>query len=712
MASSISLPRNYATDTASAPSKAAEHQVTSTEILADAHDSKQNDWKRPKQSIQDLEELRLFQLMKRRDYEQQLNKNRLNYGQWMRYAKWEIEHNHDFRRARSIMERALEVNVQHVPFWIRYVELELLHKNVNHARNILDRAVSVLPRTDKFWYVYVQTEEALANYKGVRLVFERWLKWQPGSHAWEAYISFEERYGEYDNARALCVRYVAETGTNNAWRRLVLVHQAAPGEDEAHVAQIRGAFELALDAVLGKPDARQDPLVPELLRLWVQWEASVGESERARAIYDEILGGNYVLGTQKAEILRDMADFQASSGLHTLESTLLVKRRLHYEKLVSLDVFDYDSWWEYVKMVEATQGKEIAVEELEQAVLTVPLDGFKLTRWRRYVFLWIKLALLQEYETKNIETARETWRKALGEVPHASFTFAKLWIMYAEFEMRHGGGVDAGRKVLGRAIGQSGTMRPKKKLFTYYIAMETRLGEIDRARKLYEKWLEVAVVSDIKRRVGTAGPLNAERVFLEYVAFEKSHDERARCEALFQIADSLALPLQTAQIFTQHIEFLKEEFLYEKARAQFRRRLESEPSAGVWVQFALFESSILSPAQLEQLHSQEGGGDTEVRFQIEPHHVQATRATFEEAFVYYKKLSDGENAGHIIDAWQAFERAHGDEEHRAKAEKQRPTRVTKRRTANGIEEVYYEYEFGAAPNMARILANAHKWAQR
>jgi len=52
-------------------------------------------------------------------------------------------------------------------------------------------------------------------------------------------------------------------------------------------------------------------------------------------------------------------------------------------------------------------------------------------------------------------------------VPHKQFTFAKLWLMYARFEVRRLD-LPAARKVLGTAIG----MCPKEALFKGYIQLE------------------------------------------------------------------------------------------------------------------------------------------------------------------------------------------------------------------------------------------------
>ena len=90
-------------------------------------------------------------------------------------------------------------------------------------------------------------------------------------------------------------------------------------------------------------------------------------------------------------------------------------------------------------------------------------------------------------------------------VPHKIFTFAKLWVCFAKFEIRR---LDlaAARKILGTAIG----MCPKEALFKKYIELEIQVGvsssysfmnlslvylqlrEFDRVRTLYEKYIEAS----------------------------------------------------------------------------------------------------------------------------------------------------------------------------------------------------------------------------
>jgi hypothetical protein len=66
------------------------------------------------------------------------------------YAIWE-EGQKDFRRARSVWERTLDVTYTNASVWLKYAEMEMRHRFINHARNVWDRAVSLLPRVDQLW---------------------------------------------------------------------------------------------------------------------------------------------------------------------------------------------------------------------------------------------------------------------------------------------------------------------------------------------------------------------------------------------------------------------------------------------------------------------------------------------------------------------------------------------------------------------------------
>lgn len=69
-------------------------------------------------------------------------------------------------RARSIYERALDVDHRNINLWLKYTEMEMKNRQINYARNLWDRAVTILPRANQFWYKYTYMEEKLGNIAG------------------------------------------------------------------------------------------------------------------------------------------------------------------------------------------------------------------------------------------------------------------------------------------------------------------------------------------------------------------------------------------------------------------------------------------------------------------------------------------------------------------------------------------------------------------
>ena len=56
--------------------------------------------------------------------------------------------------------------------------------------------------------------------------------------------------------------------------------------------------------------------------------------------------------------------------------------------------------------------------------------------WRRYIYLWINYAIFEELQAGDADRARQVYEACLDLMPHKSFTFAKVWIMFAHFEVR------------------------------------------------------------------------------------------------------------------------------------------------------------------------------------------------------------------------------------------------------------------------------------
>lgn len=628
----VKLPPNLATAPPTKIGAVSSTQVTLNDILKDI--GQKADVKKASESIQDLEELHSHQLARRRDYEHLLRRNRLNYAQWMRYARWEAEHNHDLRRFRSIMERALEVNSQHVPFWVRYVELELMFKNVNHARNILERAISVLPKVDKFWFLYVQTEEALGRPDSVRHIFERWLKWKPGREAWVSYIGFEKRAG--GSVAELYERAVKEFNDANVWLEWATFEMF-----KSKPERIRGIFEGAANA---------GAFSAELLSKWAFWEAKEKERERGKAILTLAFEKGVLDAAERAKLGQSLLEFE---NLYGDSKGHQLKWRIQQEQAVRSNPRDYDAWWNLSNIEELE-------EMFKNAVAEKPLQETKSVLWRRYVFLFIRWALWEEYARSNVNAARQIYKDLISTFP-TTFTFAKAWIHAAELEIRHGN-LTGARKVLGRALGTF----PKTKLFIYYINMERTLGEWDRVRRIHERWIEVTID-------------NPETALESLISFEKEMGEHERCVALYRGISSVSGSSGVKKAF---VEYLKGELMYDEAREVL-----APQSALDWIERALFESTILSPDQIANL------GDAELT--IGHYQIGETRKVFDKAYQFFKKAKDGELALIVLGAWQQYEEEYGTTDDVEKVTKKEPKLV------DGT------YVF---PQYATFLAKALQWA--
>lgn len=661
--------------------------ITSEQLIQESFDARTANVSTASHRIQDLDELRAFQLRKRKEFEQQLNKNRLNYRQWIRYARWEIDYNRDFRRARSIMERALSVDPQYIPFWTLYIHLELGHKNINHARNLLDRATTTLPRNAKLWFVYVQTEEALKNYAMVRNIFERWLRWDPDSAAWDAYVHFEMRYDEIDRVRALLRRYAARYPEGTAWEQWA-DFELAKGD----VAHIRAVFETAANTMLAvAPNCEH---LASITSRWAQWEASQLEYERARAIYTLLVEDKRIGPDQRERIRREQTTFERRHGdSNDIAATVMEKRRDECARRVTEHPL-VDAWWAYLDVLDETHSDTGAI--LARAVEQVPshVPGKKSVEMRRYAYLWIRYGMWAEFTCGDEERAREVWRNAVATFAKQKVAFAKVWIAYAEFELRTAG-LSAARAVLGRAIGVSA----KPKIFKFYITLERRLGHWDRVRRLYSRWLEVLPSLD---------------VVFEYIDFERDAGEHARVDVLFEVGREIeregkektekseeekTTGYQISPLFHKLIEYLKDEMRYDDARERFERELEANgyPSS-VFIALALFESSILTAAQRVEYDA--GTLDEAV---VGDEHRTNLRAVFERAENYYRIHERPHDRLVVLQAWRSYEGAHGTEEKQKAVDAKMPV------FAQGADgQVEYVFPL-AKPDVSRFMANAMKW---
>ncbi|CAH0047953.1 unnamed protein product [Clonostachys solani] len=655
---------------------AAPVQISAEQLLREAVDRQEVNLQAPAQRFADLEELHEFQGRKRREFEDYVRRNRVNLNNWTRYAQWELEQK-EFSRARSIFERALDVHPQSVVLWIRYIESEMKSRNINHARNLLDRAVALLPRVDKLWYKYVYMEEMLGNIAGTRQVFDRWMQWQPDEAAWSSYIKLEKRYGEYDRAREIFRNFTMVHPEPRNW-----IKWAKFEEENGTSDLVREVFGDAVES-LGDDFADE-----KLFIAYARFESKLKEYERARAIYKYALDR---LPRSKSMILhKAYTTFEKQFGDRDgVEDVVLSKRRRHYEEQVKENPKNYDAWFDYVNLEETSGDFEKIRDVYERAVSQVPPTQEK-RHWRRYIFLWIFYAIWEEMEGKDIERTRQIYTTCLNLIPHKKFTFAKVWVLAAQFEIRQAN-LAAARKLLGRAIG----MCPKDRLFNGYIDVERKLFEFVRCRTLYEKHLEYNAANC--------------QTWIRFAELERGLDDIERARAIFELAvnqPSLDMP---ELLWKAYIDFEEEEGEYDNTRELYERLLDKTDHVKVWISYAHFEINLPEGEEEEEEENQE---DRPVSDEAKAR----ARKVFGRAHKRMRDKDLKEERVALLNAWLSFENEHGSPEEIESVRKQMPRTVKKRRQLeDDTWEEYMDYVFPAddqqAKNLSSIMAMAQKWKQ-
>jgi hypothetical protein len=279
---------------------------------------------------------------------------------------------------------------------------------------------------------------------------------------------------------------------------------------------------------------------------------------------------------------------------------------------------------------------------------------------------------------------------ALKVVPHATFTFGKLWLLAARFEVRRLE-VSAARRLLGASLG----MCPKESVLRGYIDLETRLGEIDRVRRLHEKQVQL-------------WPFNAAG-WCRFAALEATVGEGERARAIYELAVSQGVLDMPEVAWKAFIDFEIEAGEAGNARALYERLLARTQHVKVWMSYAAFEASIVGSAE-------------------------GARHVYRRAYEHFRGVGEEgrEDRALIVETWRAFEGGLVDDEaamgaegdvaaaqaHLAAVDKLLPRRVVKRRpvlAADGSEvgsEEYVAFLFPddeAKPASLKLLELAQRW---
>ncbi|KAF3590271.1 hypothetical protein DY000_02027014 [Brassica cretica] len=604
-------------------------QITAEQILREARERQEAEIRPPKQKITDATELSDYRLRSRKEFEDQIRRARWNVQVWVKYAQWE-ESQKDYARARSVWERALEGDYRNHTVWIKYAEFEMKDKFVNSARNVWDRAVTLLPRVDQLWYKYAHMENMLGNVAGARHVFERWMNWSPDQEGWLCYINFELKFNEFERARSIYERFVLCHPTVSAYIRYAKFEM-----ERGQVELARKVYERASE-LLGGDGEEEEEEAETLYVAFAEFEEGCKEVERARGIYKYALAH---IPKERAEALYEkfVAFEKRYGGKEGIEDALVGKKRLEEE--------------------EGFTGNKDRIREIyERAVANVPPAEDK-RFWQRYIYLWINYALYEEIETKDVERARDVYRQL---------------------------NLTGARQILGNAIGKA----PKDKIFKKYIEMELQLANVDRCRKLYERYLEWSPENCFAWR--------------SYAEFEMSLSENDRARAIFELAISQPALDMPELLWKTYIDFEISEKELERTRALYERLLDRTKHYKVWVSFAKFEASATE-------HKGEGDKE-EVAIETKKDCIRRARAIFERANAYYKDSAHKEERATLLEDWANMEAgfgSFGDVLVSFSLFSQRSSRKEK----PSVEKTAQQNESLTTANL-KILEAAHRWKKQ
>jgi crooked neck len=583
--------------------------------------------------------------------------------------------------------------------------MEMKQKNVNLARNVWNRAVTILPRVDQFWYKFAYMEEMLGNLEGAREIFDRWMKWEPEETVWYSFIKFEQRYKQWDHIRHIYARLLSIHPSVSNW-----IKWAEFEESRCAIEEARSIFEKSLDLLEDSPD-----LEPRLFISFAKFETRQKEIDRARAIFH--LGMERFPAHLAPALQHSHAQFEREWGdsAAAIDSVILQKRRVQYAAKAENEPYNYDNWFDWIRLEEELLEIDYAHEKsvfepgyddsrfenirevFEKAISQVPPSMTEKLHWKRYIYLWLFYATFEEAVAKSRERALAVLQMALRLIPHGAFTFTKIWNHLAEFHLRSGD-FGSARKAFGQAIGLStvnGSKKPKPSIFSKYLQMELDLREFDRARALYERWL----LLDPERSATWARFAELERLLLD--------DERAR--AILEIAcgqESLDIP---ELVWKAAIDLEFEAGDLERVRDLYERLLErSQNHLKVWVSYANMEVATEQDEEGKSLG------------------IVNARQILQRAYDHFKSIQATTERLVLLEAWKELESQHGTSEDVDKIVSKFPRRVKKRRkvTLESNEtgdtdyywEEFYDYVFpddeaesSKSKGHLKLLEMAHKW---
>ncbi|KAL7067464.1 hypothetical protein ACR3K2_21050 [Cryptosporidium serpentis] len=528
--------------------------------------------------LQHKDEIDDYRIKRRKEFEDAIRRKKWQIGIYLNYAKWEIIQE-DYDRARSIFERALQIDYENTIIWRRYIHMEIVVGNINGARNLFERVTKLLPRQDEFWYRYCQMEEILCNYINTRYIYGKWIKWKPDDKAYLSYIKFEERCKEIDLARRVFIDYISSRPSEVAFilfGKFELLHNNLKG--------VKQVYQLTIEYLENNEELRVD-FGAKLFLFFANIELNQSLFDNAIDILNK---GLELIATPSERValkeqLMSLHKIQTEERLD--ESSFWINEKSDmYMEAIKGNPLDYDTWFDYG--IFATHYLDSnSILQLSKELIENPPPVNDAFVWEKFMYSCLLFANYLE-RSQNLDGAKEIFEKLVKwvggtvmrkkmsyideeRIKSSEIVLSVIYRYYAEFYIRQLD-LQKARTILGQGLGK--TSSPD--LFRYYIDMEYKLGNLDRCRILYTKFIE-------------SNPLSA-KIWSDFMEFEYKLEELDRA---MKIAESgIAMPELDAPeiLWKAYINILLEKKNLEKAKSIYERLLEKTQHPQVVIDYASF----------------------------------------------------------------------------------------------------------------------------
>ncbi|KAF7456465.1 putative crooked neck family 1 protein isoform 2 [Cryptosporidium felis] len=587
------IPENNVKNKSSAPIQITVEQILKESYLGSADISGNLSKLYESFNFKDIDELEDYRIRKRKEFEDSIRRKRWKMGIYISYAKWESLQN-NFDNSRSILERALIINYENCRIWREYIKLEIINGNINNARNLFERVTKLLPRIDEFWTKYTQMEFVLKNYLNVRHIYKNWINTKPSSKVYIQFSKFEEECGEIENARTIMQDLISTYPSETNYFAYIKFEQSHN--------KFLSARQI-IDFVLHSNNKVEitDKFFSFLADIFIEMK-KYGEAIK---VCNE--GIKYLEETHYIESLKEKLFQLYKIGIHERPDDNLewiIYKSQQYQSKLSSSPIDFDLLFDYSLFISQYFELNSAMEIYEALLINAPINN--ILNLEKYLYSNLLFAHIFETRTKNnfsnihkiinhfimiIKTSKllntdgselvvSSEEFDLSHIDHR-IILSNIFKYFSDYLVRSGD-IFSARRILGIGLGRA----PCKNLFDQYIDLEFKLGNFDRCRVLFIKYIEFDPISS--------------KTWVQFIQFEFKLKEVSRAISIAEAAISMP-ELDYPEIVWQfYIEIMINMNNLTHANNIYRRLLEKTQHVQAVMNYSSFIVSKLNDIALNR----------------------------------------------------------------------------------------------------------------